>query len=745
MHSHAEGTHVTALKYLLLGGFVLLGLLYTSAAPILEKNDEDNHLALVIHFAHGGGLPVQLAGEQTAWAQEGSQPPLYYWLASLPARLFDTSDFAFQARPNASPQYSALFPSNKNKHLLTPQKFAFGYAGSMLAAYVLRVLGIAAGVATVWFTFKLAQRVTLRQAQGRPHVALLAMGLAAFNPMLLTVTTAVSNDGLVIALSAAAMWLLAECVMGGITTRRAMALGALLGLASLAKVSGTLLLPIAVMALLAKSILNERRSLFDWRSYRFAAIVALVWIAIAGWWFARNHALYGDFTGTAMMVQVAGARIVPIEPIGEFRGFRMTFLGIFGQTNVPLDAWVYGLWDGFIALALAGLAMAWLARRRDLTAQQRIMFMAMGAHVLLVAGSIAVWTSHVSASHGRLLFPALPSVAALLAIGIAQLFKGMRLPQRATAWAALPFVAVAALAPIATIAPAYRPPLIAALPADATPAQLTLAPYAEVMGYRMTPSHARPGDTVRVAVYLRALQRTPSDYLLATKLFGRDDAPLARFDTYSGGGLLPSSEWQAGQMWVDEMDFHISDDAKTPAILRLQFALFNAYFGKSAKNFDANGKAGSPLFAASTLLPATQPISTQPLATFGEIVQLDKIEAGALRAGAPLTATLQWQPLDKAQQDFTVFVHLLDANGQLIAQSDSPPDAGQFPATRWVAGATFSETRVLVVPANAHAGAYRLSIGMYDSKSGARLPAVDTGGNTLVDNVFNAGAGILVR
>ncbi len=731
MNRHAS--HINHLRSLIIAGFVMISLAYASAAPILEKNDEDHHLAMVIHLANGGGLPVQQAGAQTPWMQEGSQPPLYYWLASLPARFFDTSDDVYQARPNASPQYAPFFPGNKNKHLLTPQKFAFAYSGSMLAAYVLRVLGIAAGVATLWFTFMLAERAT-----GKPQVALLAMGLAAFNPMLLTITTAVSNDGLVIALSAAAMWQLAECVMGGITVRRSLALGVLLGLASLAKVSGTVLLPIAGLALIASTAHTEKRSLLDWRSYRYAFFAAVVWLAIAGWWFARNMALYGELTGTSTMVQVAGPRLEAIDFIGEFRAFRMTFFGIFGQTNVPMPMFVYVLWDVFVVAALIGLLMAWRMHHRSLSANRRILFAAMGAHILLVIASAVLWTTMVPASHGRLLFPALPSIAVFLAIGIAQLFSMARLPDRATPWAMAPFAVIAFVAPFASIAPAYVPPTLTTLPADATPAQLTLSPYAEVLGYRMTPATARPGDTVRVAVYMRALQPTPSDYLLTTQLYGRDAAPLARFDTYTGGGLLPSSQWQAGQMWVDEMDMRIPASAQAPGILRLQFALFNPYFGTFAENIDATGKAGSPLFDGATLLPETTPPNTKPLATFGNLVALHKVDHSPLQAGAPLTVTLQWQPLSQAPRDYTVFVHVLDESGNLISQSDSPPDAGQFPSTRWAKDAAFTDEHVLVLPPDAPAGAYRLSVGLYDPQTGERLPAVDAQGTAQRDDMFSA-------
>jgi 4-amino-4-deoxy-L-arabinose transferase-like glycosyltransferase len=741
MNPLSNEPHIKALKYWILGSLVLISLLYASTAPILEKNDEDHHLAMAIHYATGGGMPVQQPGQQTPWMQEGSQPPLYYWLASVPTRLFDTSNFEAQMLPNASPQYSPNFPGNKNKLLLTPEKFAFSYEGATLAAFVLRVLGILTGVATAWFTFKLAERVT-----GRPYVALLAMGLAAFNPMLLAVTTAVSNDGLVIALCAAALWMLAECLMDRISLRRAVALGGVLGLASLTKTSGTLLLPIVCLALVIHTATSEKRTLLDWRTYRFAFVAGLAWLALAGWWFARNFLLYGEFTGTAMMVRVAGARDFPLDFIGEFRAFRMTYLGIFGQTNVPMPALVYSLWDWFLLSAAAGVVIAWIVHRQQLTTPQRIMLAAMAGFIAIVCIFAVLWTRMTVASHGRLLFPALPAAVTFLAIGIAQLLSLARLPRRAAPWGALPFAVVAAITPLVAIAPAYQPPFINGLPAQAIPAQMGMAPFAEVIGYRMTPDTARPGDTVRVAVYLRALQPTTSDYLLSTQLYGRDNTPLARFDTFTGGGLLPSSTWQPGQMWVDEMDMRIPEDAATPALLRLQFSLFSTYHGDFATNIDATGKAGSPLFDGTTLLPPIQPL--QPgVVTFGNTVALRRIEGegSALRAGKPYTLTLNWLPLAPAQQDATIFVHLIDAQGRLVAQSDSPPDAGQFPSTRWQQGAAFAETRVLNVPADAPAGGYRLSIGLYDPQTGERWPAKDIDGEALQDASFTTDAIPLTR
>jgi hypothetical protein len=63
----------------------LLFALYSVATPLFEASDELWHYPMVWHFATGGGLPIQRASQrddEAPWRQEGSQPPLYYWIAA---------------------------------------------------------------------------------------------------------------------------------------------------------------------------------------------------------------------------------------------------------------------------------------------------------------------------------------------------------------------------------------------------------------------------------------------------------------------------------------------------------------------------------------------------------------------------------------------------------------------------------------------------------------------------------------
>src|SRR5687768_9040737 len=76
----------------LLTAFVALGAVYAVVTPLFEVSDELWHYPMVKTLADGNGLPVQDPANPGPWRQEGSQPPLYYWLMALATRWIDTSD-----------------------------------------------------------------------------------------------------------------------------------------------------------------------------------------------------------------------------------------------------------------------------------------------------------------------------------------------------------------------------------------------------------------------------------------------------------------------------------------------------------------------------------------------------------------------------------------------------------------------------------------------------------------------------
>jgi hypothetical protein len=83
--------------------------------------------------------------------------------------------------------------------------------------------------------------------------------------------------------------------------------------------------------------------------------------------------------------------------------------------------------------------------------------------------------------------------------------------------------------------------------------------------------------------------------------------------------------------------------------------------------------------------------------------------------GYDLTAAgvvLYWQPLDLLEANYKVFVHALDADHHILAQSDALPAGGARPTTGWLPGEIIADAHALAL-----AGAGRLEIGLYDEQN----------------------------
>jgi hypothetical protein len=104
---------------------------------------------------------------------------------------------------------------------------------------------------------------------------------------------------------------------------------------------------------------------------------------------------------------------------------------------------------------------------------------------------------------------------------------------------------------------------------------------------------------------------------------------------------------------------------------------------------------------------------------FGELIGAD-LPALELRPGDALGVTLYWRALGPAEADYTVFIHLLDPDGGILAQSDAWPDGGVAPTTTWSEGEIVVDRHLLRVPAAVLAGDYELYVGMYEAKRGTR-------------------------
>lgn len=109
-------------------------------------------------------------------------------------------------------------------------------------------------------------------------------------------------------------------------------------------------------------------------------------------------------------------------------------------------------------------------------------------------------------------------------------------------------------------------------------------------------------------------------------------------------------------------------------------------------------------------------------ATFGDMFALRAYQTNG-PSGELLTVKLYWEALQKPNQNYSVFVHLIDAQGQLVAQQDQAPGNGPgYLPLQWSKGDIVADEWQIHLPLPLPAGKYQLRVGMYDSDTGNRLP-----------------------
>ncbi|MFN2137185.1 MAG: hypothetical protein ACK2UK_14595 [Candidatus Promineifilaceae bacterium] len=135
----------------------------------------------------------------------------------------------------------------------------------------------------------------------------------------------------------------------------------------------------------------------------------------------------------------------------------------------------------------------------------------------------------------------------------------------------------------------------------------------------------------------------------------------------------------------------------------------------------------SRLPAASSYLPLD--------VRFGESVALAGAipPAKVISGGETVTFSLLWQALAEENRQGKVFVHLLNAEGDIIGQHDSPPLNGAYPFSSFVPGTIIIDDHPITIADNPGPGPYRLAAGIYDPGSLERWSAVDSEGAVLLD------------
>lgn len=365
---------------------------WSFAVPVFEGPDEPAHWQYACYLNQKRALP--LYGPSFV---EANSPPLYYLLIAplavdpkLPAIGYGTE----------YDRILMLYPPR----LFQNTSGDFGLYWPFRAA---RLVSVLISVFTIWFC-----ALAGMEASGSPGTGLLVGGLVAFWPMFTFRGMNVSNDTLVAALSALALYLILRLIKRGFTWGIGILAALAVAGAFLGKTSA-IILPVPLLLAIISEKAPRRVKLLR------AGVLGAMMLITVGPWLNRNRHLYGDLLAHRAMF-TAVSNLVHEHSLGSvyFRTYFplhliRSFIGTFGYMSLPLPAMAYLIYT--IALVAAGAC--WIRgiwQRRIDFRLSAILISVIVLNLIVVVNINLTFTQ----PQGRYMLPALPAIAVLLGLGL---------------------------------------------------------------------------------------------------------------------------------------------------------------------------------------------------------------------------------------------------------------------------------------------------------------------------------------
>jgi 4-amino-4-deoxy-L-arabinose transferase-like glycosyltransferase len=721
----------------ILVGHFFLGTVYSVVTPIWEGPDELGHYRHVRFLVRNLSLPGP--EDSISSLDQLTHPPLYYIVTAVLTSWVDTS---VKLTPATNPFAATGTMEGGANRFVHSDAESFPYRGTVLAVHAARLVSVAIGTLSLLVTYKLGRLLFPE----RHDVALGATAINAFSPGFLYMSAVVNNDIMVTLWTALTMFFSVRVLVRDTGWKDLLALGISAGLAILSKYNALALTPLVLIA--AGAALHKRMGGRKSLVMAVGGVVLLLlsMVLVSSWWFMRSMALFGTATtrSTKILTQFLADLRDPLAGLGRIDWallpdglvyFYKSFWGVFGWGNVNAATWVYQVL-GLVCLAgLLGLVLYLLGK----ASRSRKVAVLLPLLAFVLFSLLAIYRTLTVGDpvlRGRYALPAISGVSVLLSLGVVQLTprKLGRLPILAVSLIVL-FTGL--IAPFRYIMPVYaRPQLLSAeetLAID-NPLSLRFGEKIELVGYDLGVSRATAGQFVPVTLYWRALADIKENYTVGISLLGPDGEPYGQAATFPGHGNFPTSAWKKGQVIEDLYHVRASLMFPAPGLARIYVALYTYPEEVYLPILD---DAGTPvdhaaIFGTLPVDPAESPVySAQHELRYqvsdGVALEGYDLEESLFSTGYGCV-TLYWRALSDITEDYSVFIHVLDEQDRIVAQSDSQPRGGSYPTGYWREGEIIADQHCISFPANVRTGSYRVFAGMYLLENMQRLPVFDGGG-----------------
>ena len=262
-----------------------------------------------------------------------------------------------------------------------------------------------------------------------------------------------------------------------------------------------------------------------------------------------------------------------------------------------------------------------------------------------------------------------------------------------------------------------------------TPASVAFSNGLAVGAYHT--STLTPGQPLTVTLYWQAQQRVTRDVQILTQLLDREGNALATAHTWPLHGVYRVVAWRAGETVPLTTTLSIPAGA-APGAYRLMAGVWDVLRQERVPVI-----GGEQMGTVAQLKIPLKPDARLPAhglaAEFDDGIALTGYTLTP--AGAELRVTLFWNARAVPLTDYSIFVHVVNAAGSIVAQADAQPVAGSYPTSIWGAGETVVDT--IAVPVGP--GDYQVYVGLYRWDTQVRLQ-VQVADAAVPDNRLSLGS-----
>ena len=238
-----------------------------------------------------------------------------------------------------------------------------------------------------------------------------------------------------------------------------------------------------------------------------------------------------------------------------------------------------------------------------------------------------------------------------------------------------------------------------------------------------------PQAPLPLTLYWQTHRPVTTEYEILVRLINDDRQAVGNGDARPTDWVYPTSFWRPNVDQIAARHIVTFDPALEPGRYWLAISVFDPALGERLPITAGFSDSPDTFFIGPLKIALPQPpigftgVASQPL-DFGEIARLIgySVENTVISPGDPIQIDLLWEALSEPSLDYTIFVHLLDENSNLVAGSDSQPLNNRYPTSIWTPGEQILDPHTVVTPSDLPPGQYRLAIGIYFQPTGERLP-----------------------